>query len=56
MEDEEHRRQVLRTLEKQLERDHAKTSIIGITELGLVQMTRNAPAKAWCRSFASRAP
>lgn len=40
MEDEEHRRQVLRTLEKQLERDHAKTNIIGITELGLVQMTR----------------
>lgn len=35
-----HRRQVLRTLEKQLERDHAKTNIIGITELGLVQMTR----------------
>ena len=27
-------------LEKQLERDHAKTNIIGITELGLVQMTR----------------
>ena len=40
MEDEEHRRQVLRTLERQLERDHAKTNIIGITELGLVQMTR----------------
>src|SRR5690606_4884928 len=40
MEDEEHRRQVLRTLEKQVERDHAKTNIIGITELGLVQMTR----------------
>jgi ribonuclease G len=40
MEDEEHQRQVLRTLEKQLERDHAKINIIGITELGLVQMTR----------------
>ena len=40
MEDEEHQRQILRTLEKQLERDHAKTNIIGITELGLVQMTR----------------
>ncbi|MEJ6656341.1 MAG: ribonuclease G [Pseudomonas sp.] len=40
MEDEEHKRQVLRTLERQLERDHAKTNIIGITELGLVQMTR----------------
>jgi ribonuclease G len=40
MEDEEHQRQVLRTLEKQLERDHAKTNMLGITELGLVQMTR----------------
>ncbi|SDT90200.1 RNAse G [Pseudomonas pohangensis] len=40
MQDEEHQRQVLRTLERQLERDHAKTNIIGITELGLVQMTR----------------
>ena len=40
MEDEDHQRQVLRALEKQLERDHAKTNIIGITELGLVQMTR----------------
>jgi ribonuclease G len=40
MEDQEHQRQVLRTLEKQLERDHAKTNMLGITELGLVQMTR----------------
>lgn len=40
MEDEEHRRQVLRTLERQLERDHAKAHITGLTELGLVQMTR----------------
>lgn len=40
MEDGDHQRQVLRMLEKQLERDHAKTNIIGITELGLVQMTR----------------
>src|SRR5690606_24120673 len=40
MEDEEHRRQLLRTLERQLESDHAKTTTIGITELGLVQMTR----------------
>ncbi|MGV8604996.1 ribonuclease E/G, partial [Pseudomonas aeruginosa] len=31
MEDEEHRRQVLRTLEKQLERDHAKTQLSAIT-------------------------
>ncbi len=36
----EHQRQVLRALEKYLERDHAKTSISEITSLGLVQITR----------------
>ncbi len=40
MEDPEHRRQVLRALEKSLERDHAKTSISEVSALGLVQMTR----------------
>nr|WP_297459259.1 ribonuclease G [uncultured Halomonas sp.] len=40
MEDTEHRRQVLRVLEKSLERDHAKNKLTGVTELGLVQLTR----------------
>jgi ribonuclease G len=40
MEDAEHRRQVLRALEKSLERDHAKTHISEVSSLGLVQMTR----------------
>ncbi len=40
MREAEHQRQVLRTLEKALAKDHAKTSITGISELGLVQMTR----------------
>ncbi len=40
MEDPEHRRQVLRALEKSLERDHAKTHISEVSSLGLVQMTR----------------
>jgi ribonuclease G len=40
MEDLEHRRQVLRALEKALERDHAKTHISEVSSLGLVQMTR----------------
>ncbi|QGX41805.1 ribonuclease G [Permianibacter aggregans] len=40
MNDEEHKRQVLRALEKALERDHAKTSISEVSALGLVQMTR----------------
>ncbi len=40
MQDAEHRRQVLRALEKSLERDHAKTQISGVSALGLVEMTR----------------
>ncbi len=40
MQNLEHQRQVLRALEKALERDHAKTSISEITSLGLVQITR----------------
>jgi len=40
MEDVEHQRQVLRVLEKALEKDHAKTRCTGVTELGLVQLTR----------------
>lgn len=38
--DPEHQRQVLRMLEKVLEKDHAKTKISGVSELGLVEMTR----------------
>lgn len=40
MVDEEHQRQVLRMLEKMLERDHARTTISCVSELGLVEMTR----------------
>ena len=40
MADTEHQRQVLRMLEKMLERDHARTKITGVSELGLVEMTR----------------
>ena len=38
--DEDHKRQVLRTLEKGLARDHAKTSVHDFSPLGLVEMTR----------------
>ena len=40
MVDEEHKRQVLRTLEKNLERDHAKCHVSQVSALGLVEMTR----------------
>ena len=37
---DEHKRQVLRSLEKSLDRDHTKTHISDVSALGLVQMTR----------------
>ncbi|WP_147651592.1 ribonuclease G [Vulcaniibacterium gelatinicum] len=40
MHDPEHRRQVLRTLEKSLARDHARTTVYDFSPLGLVEMTR----------------
>lgn len=40
MTDPEHQRQVLRMLEKVLEKDHTKTKISGVSGLGLVEMTR----------------
>lgn len=38
--EEEHKRQVLRALEKCLARDHTKTHITEVSSLGLVEMTR----------------
>ena len=40
MTDPEHRRQVLRALEKNLDKDRAKTYISEVSSLGLVEMTR----------------
>lgn len=40
MVEEEHRNQVLVTLEEEIKKDKTKTNILGITQLGLVEMTR----------------
>jgi ribonuclease G len=40
MADAEHKRQVLRALEKSLDSDHAKTNVCDVSSLGLVEMTR----------------
>jgi len=40
MGDEEHKRQVLKSLEKYLSKDHAKTQVCEVSPLGLVEMTR----------------
>jgi ribonuclease G len=40
MEHENHKRQVLKSLEKYLAKDHAKTQVCEVSPLGLVEMTR----------------
>ncbi|EXJ12711.1 MULTISPECIES: ribonuclease G [Nitrincola] len=40
MTDVDHQRQVQRTLDRVLEKDHAKCKVTGVSELGLVEMTR----------------
>ena len=40
MAEEEHKRQVMRALEKALARDHARSQVTQVSELGLVEMTR----------------
>ena len=40
MQELEHRQDVMRQFERMLERDHAKTKITQVSELGLVEMTR----------------
>jgi len=40
MAEDEHKRQVMRALEKALEKDHARTQVCEVSTLGLVEMTR----------------
>ncbi|RFF28429.1 MULTISPECIES: ribonuclease G [unclassified Wenzhouxiangella] len=40
MSEDDHKRQVLRTLQRALSRDHARTTVSEISPLGLVEMTR----------------
>jgi len=40
MQDLEHQRQVARTLDRALAKDHVKTNVLAVSELGLIQMTR----------------
>jgi ribonuclease G len=54
--DEEHRRQVLRTLEKALARDHAKTTVYDFSPLGLVEMTRKRTTESLERQLCEPCP
>jgi ribonuclease G len=40
MMEDEHKRQVMRALEKALEKDHARTHVCDVSPLGLIEMTR----------------
>ena len=40
MESQDHRRKVLETLERELRKDRTRTNVLGLTQLGLVEMTR----------------
>ena len=51
MTDAEHRRQVLRTLEKSLARDNAKTTVYDFSPLGLVEMTRKRTVESLQRQL-----
>ncbi|WAC63381.1 ribonuclease G [Pseudoxanthomonas sp. SL93] len=56
MDDPEHRRQVLRTLEKALARDHAKTTVYEFSPLGLVEMTRKRTVESLERQLSEPCP
>ena len=56
MTDDEHKRQVLRTLEKALSRDHAKTTVYDMSPLGLVEMTRKRTMESLERQLCEPCP
>lgn len=56
MDDTEHRRQVLRQLEKSVQDDRVPVSISGVTELGLVQVTRKRTHESLERTLCEPCP
>lgn len=54
--DPEHQRQVMRTLTKALEKDHARTSVTAMSELGLVEMTRKRTRESLGQVLCSACP
>ncbi|CAM5334108.1 Ribonuclease G OS=Rhodanobacter lindaniclasticus OX=75310 GN=B1991_12740 PE=3 SV=1 [Rhodanobacter lindaniclasticus] len=56
MNDEEHKRQVLRMLGKGLARDHAKTTVYPMSALGLVEITRKRTTESLARELCEPCP
>lgn len=56
MQDDEHKRQVLRTLEKGLANDNVKTKVYDFSPLGLVEMTRKRTIESLQRQLCEPCP
>jgi len=56
MQEEEHRRQVLRALEKALSRDRVKTAVTAMSPLGLVEITRKRSRESLERVLCAPCP
>ncbi len=56
MQDAEHRRQVHRALEKAMAADSARTRITGVSELGLVEMTRERTRESLSQALCEECP
>lgn len=56
MDKEEHKTKVLKTLEEALKRDRSRTNILQITELGLVEMTRQRTRPSLINMFCQPCP
>ncbi|MCX7555816.1 ribonuclease G [Xanthomonadaceae bacterium JHOS43] len=56
MQDPEHRRQVLRQLEKSLAHDHTKSTVYDFSPLGLVEMTRKRTTESLERQLCEPCP
>ncbi len=53
---DEHKRQVMRAMEKALDRDHAKTQVCDVSSLGLVEMTRKRTRESLEQTLCSECP
>ncbi len=56
MEEEENKRKLLELLEKELEKDRAKTKVVSMSDLGLVEMTRKRVKKSLGKTLTMTCP
>ncbi len=56
MAEEEHREEVLQTLEEEMKKDKVRAHVLGITSLGLVEMTRKKTRQSLSRTLEKACP